>query len=371
MLQKVDVYTSGTEGYHTYRIPSIVRTTKGTLVAFAEARASRRDVSEQRIVAKRSTDGGLTWSSPILVAEDGKSSYANPCAVILRKANRILLILQHYPFPCRERDVVPGIEGPKVCRNFSLHSDDDGRTWSKPRDITPNTKRASHVTSIASGPGVAIQKRRNPNKDRIIIPMNQGPWGKWKNYAVYSDDEGNKWDYGDIIPTRAKRGGGNEIQMVELADGSVMANARNYGGWFLHKKKYRKVAISRDAGESWSKYRTDHELIEPHCMASILRYTDPLDGLRSRILFSNPGSKYMRRKGTIRISYDEGKTWKYSRLLESGRFSYSCLVVLDDYKIGCFYETGKHDNHEKMVLARFDLDWLTEGRDALKKDKNI
>ncbi|MBD3353406.1 MAG: exo-alpha-sialidase [Candidatus Lokiarchaeota archaeon] len=364
MFDIIDVYISGEEGYHTYRIPSIIKTNDNTLLAFAEARKSRKDVSEQNIVVKRSDDNGNTWSSPILVAEDGRSSYANPCSVVIKDTGKILLFLQHYPYPCRERDVVPGIEGPKVCRNFVLFSEDDGKTWSNPRNITESTKRSTSVTSIASGPGIAIQKRRDPYKGRIIVPMNQGPWGKWKNYAVYSDNNGKTWKYGNTIPTRSKRRGGNEVQMVELKDGSVMANARNFGGWFLNKKKYRKVAISRDGAETWGNYRTDHTLIEPHCMASMFRFTDPIDGFKSRILFSNPASKYRRCNGKVRISYDEGNSWKYSKVLCPGRFTYSCLVSFQNYNIGCLFETGIHDNHEKIALARFDLDWLTDGQDS-------
>lgn len=367
MFELIDVYISGEQGYHTYRIPSIIKTKNGTLLAFAEGRATRKDVSEQDIVVKRSEDNGQTWSDPLVVAEDGRNSYANPCTVVENETGRIFLFLQHYPYPCKERDVVPGLEGPEICRNFVLHSDDDGKSWSEPKNITKETKRPTGATSIASGPGIGIQKRRDPHEGRIIIPYNQGPWGKWRNYMIYSDDKGDTWHMGDLIPNHPKKRGGNEIQIVELKNGSLMANSRSYGLSLFQKRNCRRTSISADGGETWSKYKDDKTLIEPRCMASIYRGSDPLDGEQSRILFSNPATKLQRKHGVVRVSYDEGKTWKHSKVIENGRFTYSCLVRMQNDTIGCFYETGVHDNHEKIVLATFDLEWLTDSSDSLRK----
>lgn len=367
MLKYKTIFESGKDGYHTYRIPSIIKTNKGTLLAFAEGRASRADVSEIDIVVKRSEDNGETWSKLTIVIADGRSSYTNPCSLVIEDNNRVFLFLQHYPFPCKERDVVPGIDGEKVCRNYIFYSDDDGVTWSKPKNITKETKRPTIVTSIAGGPGIAIQKRRVPHKGRLILPINQGPWGIWRNYAAYSDDLGDSWHMGELIPAEGEKNAGNEVQMVELIDGSILANARSYNIPRFWKRKCRKVSISHDSGENWDKYKNAPELIESRCQGSIIRYTDPLDGLKSRLLFSNPASQRGRINGTIRLSYDEGKTWEFSKVLEKGKYAYSCLTILKDNTIGCLYETGIKNAYEKLEFAHFDLEWLSSGKDKLNK----
>jgi len=96
------------------------------------------------------------------------------------------------------------------------------------------------------------------------------------------------------------------------------------------------------------------------CQGSVLRYSDPLDGQRSRILFSNPASATARANGTVRLSYDEGQTWPVSRVIVPGPFGYSCLGVLPDGTILCLFECEKW---RTIRLARFTLQWLTQGSD--------
>jgi sialidase-1 len=239
-----------------------------------------------------------------------------------------------------------------------VQSDDQGQTWSKPRDITAGTKRPTEVTSVASGPGVGIQLRRGKNKARILAPFNQGPYGTWCVYAAISDDGGETWRYGKIAPQNGL-GRANEVQMVELADGSILLNARTEGG-----HRCRKMAVSRDGGETWSPLADVPELPDPKCMGSIVRYSDPLDGQRSRLLFSNAADKDNRRNGTLRLSYDEGKTWPVSRVVEPGDFAYSCLTVLPTGEIGCLYEG---DNYKRIIIVRHQLSWLTESKDVGKE----
>jgi len=140
-----------------------------------------------------------------------------------------------------------------------------------------------------------------------------------------------------------------EPQVVELADGRIMMNTRT-------RNKLRKVAVSEDGGETFSNFADDPVLIEPPCQGSILRYSDPLDGEPSRILFSNPASQTERANGTLRLSLDEGATWAASRQLYAGSFAYSCLTVLPDGEIGCLFEA---DDYQRIAFARFSLDWLT------------
>jgi len=354
----VDVFVGGQEGFHTYRIPSVVVSKTGAILAFAEGRSSRGDQSENKIVLKRSADGGQSWSSLQLIADGGKASLNNPCAVVEQSSGRILLMYQLYPAGIREfaRDLPTGYEGERVVRSLIIHSDDDGKTWSPPTDITRCCKRPTDATTIASGPGIGIQLQRGPHAGRLIIPFNEGPPHLWNVYAVYSDDRGKTWQMGQRAPGAHipnSKGGQislvNEVQMVELSDGSVLLNSRRYGG-----KRLRKIAVSADGGQSWSSITEDEHLRDPGCMASVFRYSFD----KNILLYSGPDSTE-RRNGTVRVSYDDGKTWPIKKVLEPGRFAYSCLTRLADGRVGCLYETGVKDAYEKIVLALFPLDWLT------------
>jgi sialidase-1 len=140
-----------------------------------------------------------------------------------------------------------------------------------------------------------------------------------------------------------------------LNDGSVMLNARNQSG-----DKVRKIAISRDGGETWSETRNDTTLIEPVCQASLLRHPGTGEPAKDVFLFSNPATQTARTNGTIRLSRDEGKTWPKSRVLYPGSFAYSCLASLPDGTVACLFE---RDGTKKISLARFTLEWV-EGQPA-------
>ena len=348
----VEVFTNGQEGYPAYRIPSLITTKGGTLLAFAEGRMSLRDHAENDIVLKRSTNGGLTWGALQLVAEDGTNALGNPTAVVVRDTGRVLLMYQRYAKGFDEHKAEPGLDGPRVCRTWLQYSDDDGVTWSRPREITASVKRPTVVTSTATGPGLGIQLRRGPHAGRILMPFNQGPYGKWKVYAVFSDDRGATWRHGETAEEGAA-GYANEVQFVELNDGSVMLNARNQGGGL----KQRKISISRDGGATWAATQHDAALIEPTCQGSILRHPNSGDDpARDVLLFSNPGTQTGRTNGTIRLSRDEGKTWPVSRTLHPGGFAYSCLASLPDGSVGCLFE---RDGYKTITFARFTLEWLS------------
>ena len=349
--QLVTVFTNGQEGYPAYRIPSLIRTKGGTLLAFAEGRMSLRDHAENDIVLKRSTNGGLTWSALQLVAGDGTNALSNPTAVVVRDTGRVLLMYQRYAKGFDEHKAEPGLDGPRICHTWLQHSDDDGATWSKPREITALVKRPTEVTSTATGPGIGIQLRRGSHAGRILMPFNQGPYGKWKVYAVFSDDQGATWRYGATAEEGAA-GHANELQFAELNDGSVMLNARNQGGGL----KQRKNSISRDGGATWSATQHDATLIEPTCQASLLRHPNDGDAARDVLLFSNPGTTAGRSNGVVRLSRDDGQTWPVSRVLYPGGFAYSCLASLADGSIGCLFE---RDGYKTITFARFTVEWLT------------
>ncbi|MEZ4824699.1 MAG: sialidase family protein [Bacteroidia bacterium] len=337
-----DVFVSGKEGYHTYRIPSVVCTRSGILLAFAEGRINVSDHAQNDLVMKRSTDGGLTWGPLVVLQQEGENSLNNPQAVVLNNG-QILLVYNRYPKEGGEHFVQPGLSGDSICRTFLIRSKDEGKTWSAPREITAQIKRPTWATSTAAGPGIGIQLTRGAYKGRIIMPFNQGPYGKWSVYAAYSDDNGKNWSYGEI-GFEDSPGMGNEVQVVERSDGSILLNARNQGG-----NKYRKTAISRDGGQNWTGLIEDAELPEPQCMGSILRYSFEENGNASVILFSNPASQTGRENGTLKISYDEGETWPGAIPVYDGSFAYSCLTKLPDGTVGVLFEA---DKYHRIVFAR-------------------
>ena len=355
-----DVFVAGHDGYKSIRIPSVIATKSGVILAFAEGRAANTDQAANDLILRRSLDGGLTWGVLQLVADDGDNSLNNPCAVVVRETGRVIVMFQSYPAGVSEKSklLVPGIEGPNIVRNLLVWTDDDGITWSPMLDVTKMTKRAERVTTVASGPGIGIQLAHGEHVGRLIVPFNEGPYGQWNIFAVFSDDRGKTWQLGDVAPggfmLNAKgvaTSAVNEVQMVELSDGSVLLNSRQFAG-----RAVRKTAISRDGGATWSKVAEDEALRDPGCQASIIRLSDVGDGGRSRILYSGPDNT-KRENGTVLLSYDDGKTWPVKKVLAAGGFGYSVLTVLPDGTIGCLFEPN---DASRIVFARFTLDWLTD-----------
>ncbi|MBL8863718.1 MAG: exo-alpha-sialidase [Planctomycetes bacterium] len=319
------LFQHGVDGYPNYRIPAIARTARGVLLAFAEGRQRAHDHAENDLVLRRSLDDGATWQPVQVVAAAGRDCLSNPCAVALR-SGRVLLVHQRYAQGFDEHAAEPGFEGPRVCRTFLQHSDDDGRTWSAPREITRSVKRAE-ATSVASGPGIGIELARGVHAGRVLVPMNQGPFGAWEVYAALSDDGGATWRMGQIAP------GGelhrpNEVQFAERDDGSVLLDARGMAG-----AKRRKLAESHDGGDTWSAVRDVDELVEPRCMGALLRHA--ASGL---LLRCGPRSESRRERGTVWASADGGATWPARVEIVAGSFAYSGLVELDGGGVGVVYE---------------------------------
>jgi len=354
------VFEHGQDGWPDYRIPSLVATKHGVLLALAEGRQTLSDHSENVIVLKRSTDGGNSWGPIQLVHADRPNLLVNPCAVAL-DSGRVLLMYQWFgagyhsrPIGKTVKRLLPGITGDKVSHTLLRWSDDDGATWSAARDVTAQTKRTGIITSTASGPGIGIQLQRGSHRGRILIPTGES-WGTDQDltnnaYACISDDGGETWHFGEAVPGDA--GLGTEAQMVELSDGSVLLNDRS-----ADQGHVRKSAVSLDGGETWGPPHDEPQLVESKCMGSIIRYSWPEDGT-SRILFANPAVPQGRSNGTVRLSVDEGRNWSVSKTLWPGSYAYSCLTRLPSGKIGILFEA---DGCKEIRFARFPLAWLTEG----------
>ena len=351
------VFVSGKDGYHTYRIPSLLVTKAGTLLAFCEGRkAGRGDAGNIDLLMKRSTDGGKTFSPQQVLWDDRANTCGNPCPVVDRRTGAIWMLNTWNLGSDPESRIIAG-KSTDTRRVFVYRSTDDGKTWSKPVDITQATKRPEWGW-YATGPGVGIQLRKGKHKGRLVIPCDHSSLAykdhRFGSHAIYSDDGGKRWQLSAAI-----RPACNECQVVERTDGKLVMNMRSYGG-----KGCRAVATSDDGGETWSSPRDATLLPESVCQASFLRYGEADEAAgKGRLLFSNPAVRRGRTRMTVRLSYDEGQTWPVSKLLHAGPAAYSCLAVLHDGTIACLYEAGTRSAYETIVLTRFSLEWLTDGKD--------
>jgi sialidase-1 len=361
-LSEQALFTSGMGGYHTYRIPSLLVTLDGTALAFVEGRRDgRRDHGDIDVLLRRSTDGGRSWSPPRTVADMGPDTIGNPTAVQDRDTGTVWLLLCWNLADDREEDVVRGEAG-DTRRVFAITSDDDGETWTEPREITDQVK-APDMRWYGTGPGVGIQLRHGLHAGRLVIPGDHSypqPGGKldgieaaFGGHVFFSDDHGETWSLGGTV--RPNQG---EAQVVERVDppGGILANLRAFTG-----RNRRTQAVSEDGGASFGPPRDAGALVEPVCQASILRYAWPQEPSGDLILFSNPAS--VRREDlAVRVSRDGGHTWAAARLVHSGPAAYSCLARLPDDRVACLYEGGVGSPYEQIVLAVFPLAALDADR---------
>ena len=345
-----DVYVSGEGGYHTYRIPAIVKTKASTLLAFCEGRKnSRSDAGDIDLLLRRSTDGGRTWAPPQVVWDDGPNTCGNPCPVVDQETGIVWMLLTWNAGQISERGIQPGY-GENSRRVFVTHSPDDGRTWSRPEEITRRTKDEAW-SWYATGPGAGIQLTRGTQRGRLVIPCDHKlptqAGEQYRSHVVYSDDHGATWQRGGSAPQDQV----NECEVVELVDGRLLLNMRTYD----KRVPARQVCFSDDGGQTWRDQRHDETLIEPICQASIRRLRWPRGDRPGVVLFSNPASTTKRVQMTIRASYDEGRSWRHTRVLYPGGSAYSCLSALDETTVGCLYEK---DGYQRITFARFPLAWI-------------
>jgi len=350
-----DVFIAGENGYHTYRIPAIVVTRSGALLAFAEARrASAGDAGDIDLVLRRSTDGGASWLPLTVIGDNGPNTFGNPCPVVDRETGTVWLLSTQNRGTDREKDIVAGTSaGTRTV--WVMKSLDEGATWSTPVEITASVKRPDW-TWYATGPGVGIQT----SGGRFVIPANhaEAATGIHRSHLVLSDDRGVTWQLGASADD-----GTNESQVVELADGRLMLNMRNHPP---KPENFRLIATSPDGGRTLSTATPNRALIEPPAQASFLRFTRHPPADRDRLLFANPAAA-RRERMTVRLSHDEGATWPIARVVHDGPAAYSSLVVLSDSSIGLLYERGAVSPYDRMTFTRFSLEWLSDGKDRLAR----
>ena len=344
-----EVYQAGEAGFHTFRIPSLLPTRGGTLLAFAEARREgTADAGDIDLVVKRSRDGGASWSALQVVGDDGANTVGNPCPVVDRTTGTIWLLTTRNRGADRERDIIAGTsQGTRTV--WAQKSTDDGDTWSAPVEITASVKPAGW-TWYATGPGIGIQTRAG----RLVIPANHAEAGTGihRSHIVYSDDGGAHWTLGASADA-----GTNESQIVELSDGRLLLNMRNHPP---KAENLRLVSISRDGGRTLGAAAPDRALIEPPAQASLIAAGGTTAADRRRLIFANPASP-KRERLTVRVSEDDGETWPIARVVHEGPAAYSSLAVLPDGAIGLLFERGDRSPYERITFARLTRSFLSAG----------
>jgi len=325
-----DVFVSGRMDarfpYDTFRIPAICRSKAGTILAFAEGRRSVSDQASNVLVLRRKLRGLKAWEDMQVVVHDEPNSLNNPC-VLASKSGRIWMMYQRYPKGFNERTAAPGFDTEKSCLSYVIHSDDDGKSWSKPEDISSAVKGTTN-RSDASGPGCGIELSGPEHKGRLIFPFNEGGEGHYDVFCVYSDDNGKNWKRGRDAP-KTKGTQPNETQVVELKDGSILMNCRNQAAG-----RFRLQCRSGDGGVTWDTATPREDLVDPVCQGSIISLGDRAGTL----VFSNPNDPKVRQNGKIRTSLDGGKTWSEGSSIVTGSFAYSVLCPLGRSKVGILYE---------------------------------
>ncbi|HLO82465.1 MAG TPA: sialidase family protein [Chitinophagaceae bacterium] len=340
------IFKAGDDGYKCFRIPAIVKTTKGALLAFAEARKDGcGDAGNIDLVLKRSEDGGKSWSAITTVWDDAGNTCGNPSPVVEQKTGNIILLSTWNLGTDHEAQIIDGTSK-DTRRIFVLKSADDGHSWSKPREITTEVKQPGW-TWYATGPCNGIQMQSGKYLGRLIIPCDHIEAGtkKYFSHAIYSDDGGENWKLGGTTPTDQV----NECTVAELPNGTLILNMRNY-----NNIRVRQTSVSKDGGETWASLQGDPTLIEPVCQASLIWYN--YKGRKPFLAFSNPADQKSRINMTVRISYDQGKTWKRSYVVHNGPSAYSNLVVLPNGNLACFYEAGKINPYEGIAFRELSFD---------------
>ncbi len=346
----IDLFVRGSNDTFLYRIPALTVTTKGTLIAVCDARRELGDDLPNNIdlVMRRSFDSGTTWTSQQTIMDYPGTEGAGDASLLTdRETGTVWCLYAYGPEGIGSRESQPGVDGPTL-QLMLIRSDDDGATWSKPIPLNRQVKDPAW-NAIWGSPGHGMQDRAG----RLYFPVNRQS-GLFYSHLIFSDDHGTSWA---ITPPIAETT--NESMVVELADGTLMSNLRGSTG--IHQ---RGVATSRDRGQTWSPLRLDETLVEPECQASFLSYSSTADGdTKNRLLFANPASASKRVNMTVRLSYDEGKTWPTSKLIYPGKSGYSTLVKLSDGHIGMFYEHGAIHDTDQLSFVRFSMEWLTDGKD--------
>ena len=356
------IHKQGQFDCHTFRIPAMATTNKGTLLAVYDMRYnSRRDLQgHMDIGLSRSTDGGDTWARPVPIMDmkkfgglpEDQNGCSDPNILIDRETGEILVsaVWTHGKPNTHQwvgKGSEPGHSIHKSSQFMMVRSKDDGLTWSEPENWTKRLKDPKWCL-FAPAPGNGI----NLMDGTLVMPtQGRDATGLPFSNFMWSRDHGKSWTLSS--PARDNT---TECSVAELKDGSLMLNIRdNRNRKDKSKTNGRAVSVTEDMGKTWKVHSSDHgALPEPVCMASLISH-DLKDGRRV-LFFSNPNSKYKREKMTVRMSLDQGKTWPKSILLDQKGGAYSSLSMVNDRTLGILYESSVADMvFQKIKLSEFGL----------------
>ena len=329
----------GAEKYERHRIPGMIVTKKGTILAYNEAREAGDDWAMMDILMQRSVDNGKTFGEFIKLAKGDKThpTVNNP-VMIQDKNGRI-----HFLY-CEDYTINGG-------RALRRYSDDDGITWSDPIDITDYTNPDYH-NAFAFGPGHGTVAKDGT----IIVPIWMVPkhhGAPMKSHApsvlttFYSKDNGETWALGELLETNSDILCPNETVAAITSDDQVYLNIR-------FKGSCRAKAYSDNGYSNWKEYAPDYKLTHPQCFGSVAAYND--GNHPYTLIFANCASTESRKEVTVRASFDDGKTYPVSKLIDADRGGYVEVAVDND--AGLIYVLYENDWGKSDTLAIFDYDWL-------------
>lgn len=362
---RVPVFVSGTDGHKNYRIPAVIALPGGSLLAFCEGRVNDAgDFGDVNIVLKRSNDGGRTWGALKTIVDYDVLQAGNPAPVVdltdpAFPKGRIFLF--YNTGNNHENEVRKGNGLREVWYKTSA---DGGMTWSEEVNITTQVHRPKQPgvnpsynfqedwRSYANTPGHAIQFTAGKYARRIFVPANhsqvdsQPQFRDYTAHGFYTDDHGKSFHLGASVGIP----GSNESMAAELSNGRLMMNIRNQRGDI----RSRIIAISSTGGETWDSAYFDASLPDPVCQGSIL--TIGRRGDRNILAFCNAADSIRRDNLTLRISFDEGRTWSKHYEIDKGddntkedHAAYSDIVRLGNKSIGILYE---RNNYGEIVFVR-------------------
>ncbi len=356
------IHKQGQFECHTFRIPAMVATNKGTLLGVYDMRyTSSRDLQgHMDIGLSRSTDGGNNWARPVSIMDmkkygdlpEDQNGCSDPNILVDRTTGEIFVsaVWTHGKpgtHQWRGKGSEPGYSINKSSQFMIVRSIDDGLTWSTPENWTKKLKDPKwHLFAPAPGNGITLS-----NGTLVMPTQGRDAVGRPFSNLMWSEDHGKNWTLSEHA-----RDNTTECAVVELSNGSLMLNMRdNRNRSDKSKTNGRAVSVTLDMGKSWSVHPSDHKALpEPVCMASLLSHDLP-DGRRA-LFFSNPNSKQRREKMTVRMSLDDGQTWPRSILLDQKGGAYSSLAMVDEKTLGILYESSVADMvFQKINLSEFGL----------------
>lgn len=353
--------TKGDDQVDTYRIPGLATTSKGTLIAVYDVRyLNSRDLQGHvDIGMSRSTDGGNSWEPMKIILDKGESGglpqdqngVGDPAILVDQETGTIWVaaVWAHgKPGKPTWTASQPGLDSTETGQLLLIRSDDDGKTWSPPINITSQVKDPKWYLFL-QGPGKGITMK---NGTLVFAAQYKDENQMPHSTIIYSTDHGTTWKSG--TPSKSNT---TEAQVVQLADGSLMLNMRDNRG------KSRSVSVTHDLGLTWTEHPSSRSaLTEPVCMGSLDWFTFKKPGRPEKkiLLFSNPDSDTQRINIKLKLSFDEGRSWPtgYQVLLDAGRSAgYSCLTQIDDNTVGILYESSQAN----LVFQKINL------REIIKK----